>query len=417
MELRGPAPAQSAASPRIAVVDVLRAFALFGIIITHAADSFLAGPPPDPNFNFLSSLDRNVHQLANVLTWGKFFTIFSFLFGLSFAIQMGNAARKGKAFVGRFTWRLVILLGIGSVHNLFFSGDILMIYAVLGLLLIPFRYFSTRALVITALILIFNVPGLLLGFAQLNAPTPTPEQQQVAAASQQRFEQSAQRQFHIKQSGTVAELVEMNVTQSFAMKVMFQIFTGRLWVTFGLFLLGLCAGRVELFKDTQANRHIFRRLLVWGGVAAAISSVVVIIYPSSFGPPTLANVLSTFAFSFQQATLSAVYAAAVTLLFWNNPSRGLLPALAPMGKMGLTTYLTQTVFGLVVFYGFGFGLLGKLGVTVCVALGIGFYALQIFLAQAWMKYFALGPVEWLWRSLTYFRWQPNVREALSPASG
>ena len=89
-------------SERIAVVDVLRAFALFGIIITHSAMGFLAGPTPDPQFMTFTSLDRVVSRLENLFTFGKFFTIFAFLFGLSFAIQLNNAAQKGAAFSGRF---------------------------------------------------------------------------------------------------------------------------------------------------------------------------------------------------------------------------------------------------------------------------------------------------------------------------
>ena len=125
------------AGERIAVVDVLRAIALLGIIITHCAQGFLAGRPPKPGFMNLTALDGIVMNLGTLLTFGKFFTIFSFLFGLSFALQMRSAAQKGSAFTGRFTWRLVVLALIALVHNVFYAGDILIIYAFLGLLLIP----------------------------------------------------------------------------------------------------------------------------------------------------------------------------------------------------------------------------------------------------------------------------------------
>ena len=136
----------ASANERIAVVDVLRAFALFGIIVTHSALGYLAGPSPAPDFMQFGTADRFVDGLENLLSFGKFFSIFAFLFGLSFAIQLENARRKGNSFLGRFTWRLMLLLGIGFVHQLFYSGDILMIYAVLGLLLIPFHLLGTRVL-------------------------------------------------------------------------------------------------------------------------------------------------------------------------------------------------------------------------------------------------------------------------------
>jgi len=405
----------SAPGERIAVVDVLRAYALFGIIITHSVTGFLAGQPPSPDFMLFSPLDRGVAQVENLLTFGKFFTIFSFLFGLSFAIQLRNATQKGVGFSGRFTWRLVVLGLIALVHGMFFTGDILIVYAILGLLLIPFRKLKTRTLVITALVLVFNIPGLLLGLAQVLAPPPSPEQLAARAEFGAQFFRAAQHAYEVKQSGTLAELAYVNFTNGLLSKFAFMIFTGRLWITFGLFLLGMCAGRLEIFRDTEANRAFFRRLL-WPSAAVAVATTIVeIVHPSSFQIASVVDLLSAFSFTVQQVTLSAFYVAAVTLLYWRRPSGGLLPALAPLGRMGLTTYLGQSVFGIVLFYGLGFGMLGKLGVAAAVGAGIAFYVLQVLLARAWMARFSLGPVEWLWRSLTYFKLQPIARGASQPA--
>lgn len=405
---------------RIAIVDILRAIALFGIIINHSALSFLAGPEPTPGFNEFSSLDKTTNDLAELLTFGKFFAIFSFLFGMSFAIQLDSAARKGASFVGRFAWRITILFAIGFVHAMFFSGDVLMIYALLGFLLIPCRKLKTKTLVILGLILALNVPGVLLGVAHVSAPAPSAEQQQAAAQFQEQFAQATQEQFRIKQSGTVGELVEMNVTSSMLNKALFMIFTGRLWITFGYFLLGLWAGRVGLFRETEPNRHVFGRLMLWSGIVALITSAIHVMVPTPMGnvEPTFTAVFAYLAFTLQQSTLAAFFLSGLTLLYWARPRYSLWPHLAATGRMGLTTYLLQTVFGAVVFFGIGFGLLGKIGVTASVALGIGFFVLEILLATWWLKRLSMGPVEWLWRSLTYFKLQPNgVREKRLVASG
>jgi uncharacterized protein len=394
---------------RIAVVDVLRAYALFGIIVTHSATGFLAGQPPAPDFMLFSPLDGVVAKLENLLTYGKFFTIFSFLFGLSFAIQLRNATQKGVGFSGRFTWRLLVLALIALVHGAFFTGDILIIYAILGLLLIPFRNLKTRTLLITALVLVFNIPGFLLGVAQLLAPPPSLEQLAARAEFGAQFLQAAQQAYEIKRSGSLAELVHINFTHGILSKFAFMIFSGRLWITFGLFLLGMCAGRLEIFRDTEANRGFFRRLLWPAAAVAAVTTLVEIVHPTSFQLSSWMDLLSSFSFTVQQVSLSAFYVAAVTLLYWRQPAKGLLPALAPLGKMGLTTYLGQSAFGILLFYGLGLGMLGKLGVAAAVAAGIAFYVLQILLARAWMSRFTLGPVEWLWRSLTYFKRQPLTR--------
>jgi len=399
---------------RIAVVDVLRAFALLGIILTHAVGGYLAGPPPAPDYNVFSPIDRFVDSAADLLTFGKFFSIFALLFGLSFAIQMENADRKGKSFAWRFAWRLLLLFGIGFVHHMFYSGDILTIYALLGLLLIPWRRVKTSVLLVVAIILVLNLPGLALNLRQLSTP-PSAEQQQAAAAGRAAFREQSRRQYEIKSAGTAAELIEMNVTQSFVNKLNFQLVSGRLWITFGLFLLGLCAGRMNIFRDTEEHRRFFRRLAWGAGGVAAATTAIAAVQPFTMAVRDMAAALGNFSFSVQQIALSAFYLCVVTLLFWRNPTRGVLPALAPMGKMGLTTYLTQSVFGLGLFYGIGLGMLGKIGVAWSAALGLAFFVLQVFLSQWWLRHFSMGPVEWLWRTLTYFKLQPLARPVASAA--
>jgi uncharacterized protein len=401
-------PTLSTPGERIAVVDVLRAFALLGIIISHSVTGFLAGQPPTPEFMQFGALDRAVVQAEQLFTFGKFYTIFSFLFGLSFAIQMNNASQKGVGFSGRFSWRLLVLALIALAHGAFFTGDVLIVYAVLGLLLIPFRKLKTRTLLIVALVLVFNIPGLLLGIAQVAAPPATPEQMKAAADMQAQFLQGAQQAYAIKQSGTLAQLVQVNYAQGLLSKVAFLIFTGRLWITFGLFLLGMCAGRLEIFRDTEMHRAFFGRLLWGAGIVALVTTLAAWWRPSGFMVTSLADLLAATSFTIQQLSLSAFYVAAVVLMYWRNPAKGVLPALAPAGRMGLTTYIMQTAFGVLVFYGLGLGLglLGKVGAAAAVGLSIAFFVAQILMAQAWARYFRMGPVEWLWRSLTYFKLQP-----------
>jgi uncharacterized protein len=392
---------QSGSTSRIAVVDVLRAFALFGIVITHAAMGFLSARPPRPGFMSFTPLDQTVEQLARLFFVGKFFTIFSFLFGLSFAIQLANAARKGESLSGRFTWRLVLLAIIALIHGAFFSGDILIVYAVLGLLLIPVQKLNTKVLAAVGVVLVLNIPGLMIGLSRAsNVDASAPPAPAAPTGT------SPQRQFEIKQQGTVGELVYLNLTESLPGKLDFQIRTGRAWMTYGLFLLGMCAGRLQLFKDSDTNRSFFRKLIVGAGTVALVTTVIAVIKPAAPGSTMLADTLATFSFSVQQATLSAVYLALATLWFWRSPTRGLLPQLAPMGKMGLTTYLMQTVFGITLFYGIGFGMLGHMGTAAAIASGIVFYVAQIFMSRWWMAHFSMGPVEWAWRSLTYFKWRP-----------
>jgi len=230
----------------------------------------------------------------------------------------------------------------------FFTGDILIVYALLGLLLIPFRNLQTRTLLIVALLLVFNIPGLLLGIVQVNLH-PTPEQVAAGARMQAQFAEIANQQYAIKQSGSLAQLAHINLTFGMLSKIGFMVLTGRLWITFGLFLLGMCAGRLEIFRDTEAHRRFFRRLLWPSAIVALVTTVVAIVRPSDMQVKTSMDVLAAFSFTVQQLSLSAFYLAAVTLLYWRRPTTGLLPSLAPLGRMGLTTYLMQSVFGVLLF--------------------------------------------------------------------
>jgi uncharacterized protein len=390
------------ASTRLVIVDALRAVALLGIIVTHATMGFLVGPLPVPDFMSFSALDHVIAKWVPILVEGKFFTIFSFLFGLSFAIQLERAHRAGKPFAGRYAWRLLILMGIGFVHSMFFGGDILMIYALLGLLLLPVHRLRSRTLVITALILLLNLPVLVLGTLFLAAPAQTPEQQQDQT---KQFERSALQQFEIKTKGTVRELVTLNLTEAVKNRVFFQLYTGRLWITYGLFLLGICAGRARLFESSEASTRFFVRLMVASGVAAAAATVFVIMHPVS-SERTLRTVVSWYVGTIQHSLLAAFYVAAATLLLCKPAAAAVTRHLAPMGQTGLTSYLSQSVFGVSVFYGIGLGLLGELGVASSIGLAISFYVAQLFLARSWMTRFRFGPVEWLWRSLTDLRAHP-----------
>src|SRR5688500_4739732 len=207
---------------RIAVVDVLRAVALLGIIITHAEMGFLAGPPPIQDFMQFSALDGAVRRWVGVLVESKFFSIFSFLFGLSFAIQLDRARQRGAAFSARFAWRLALLFLIGMAHQLLFNGDILMIYAALGLLLIPLGKVRTGVLLVVAVLLVLNMPGLVQGIARIGAPPPTPAQEMSSAKIEELFTVGGKALYSAAKSGSIADIARVNYTYGLEMKRFYQ---------------------------------------------------------------------------------------------------------------------------------------------------------------------------------------------------
>jgi uncharacterized protein len=209
-------PEQTADNARVVAVDALRGFALFGIVVVHFVEQYLGAPPPPsrPNFGIFSAADSIVLAVDALLFVGKFFPMFSLLFGLSFFIQMDRAARKGTDFQWRFVWRVVLLLLLGLVHGLAYRGDILSIYALLGLVLVFFYRASDRTLLVAAVLLFVGLPRLLLvGITEAmgQALSVLPGNPGALDAY-----------FIALKSGSVPEIFASNITDGLWMKVEFQ---------------------------------------------------------------------------------------------------------------------------------------------------------------------------------------------------
>ena len=156
-------PTHSPSTERIVTIDAVRGFALLGIVAVHMVEQYLGSPPPASKANQdLWVVDAVALGLVSLLFVGKFFAMFSLLFGVSFFIQMERAAARGQAFLGRFTWRLAVLCAIGMAHHLVYRGDILATYAVMGLVLLVYYRLSDRWLLITSVAVLVGAPRLML---------------------------------------------------------------------------------------------------------------------------------------------------------------------------------------------------------------------------------------------------------------
>ncbi len=384
---------------RIQTIDALRAFSLIGIAFAHSSGEYLGNIPSDYT-NRLSDLEKLVGPWLDYLTFGKFFTIFSFLFGLSFYIQLDRSSTT----TGRFLWRLTILGAIGFIHSLFYVGDILIIYAIAGLLLLITPRLSNRTLTVLGLLLIFNLPVQLDRLRMQFVPA-TPA---VLAEEKQFFldlDNNAREDIRIKQSGSIPALISWNFRHGFYLKALFQLFSGRIFVTIGLFFLGIVAGRLHLYNDTPLHRHWLKRGL-WIAIPTGIMTTFLTYRwnPTFFGSPReFYPCLGLVSFDIQQVALSFAYAALFVLFCWTHPSHWLVFRLHQVGRMGLTVYLLMSVTGLYIFYGFGLGWIGRMGLFTELAAGL-LATLAIFaFANFWMAHFRFGPVEYLWRSATKLR--------------
>ena len=190
-------------------------------------------------------------------------------------------------------------------------------------------------------------------------------------------------------------------------------------VIVGRFLLGLWAGRRRLFHDAPQHLPFFRRLLVWGlglGLFASGVGILVgqlfsrkIITPGSL--PWLPYVMGPMR-HLGELGMASFYVAGITLLFQRDTWRRRLAVLAPVGRMGLTNYFLTSVLGVLLFYGYGLGLMGKLGSAALMALTLALFALQLVFSHLWLARFRFGPAEWVTRSLTYGKAQPMRRASV-----
>jgi uncharacterized protein len=180
---------------------------------------------------------------------------------------------------------------------------------------------------------------------------------------------------------------------------------------FGKFLLGYFVGRRRLLQDAAQHLDLYRTLLWWGLVVGVVCNGVwvltdVLISEKQLSPRSDWMLPVRFMIYLGTIALAGFYLSAIVLLYQRDSWRPRISLLAPVGRMALTNYLMHTVFNLLIFYGYGLGLLGKVGTTFCVALSLAIFALQIVYSRWWLSRFRFGPAEWLWRALTYGKVQP-----------
>jgi uncharacterized protein len=396
-----------AATERVVLLDVLRGFALYGVLVANTAIWFSGiGFLPRAEREALATRWDDAAALAiRLLVDAKAMTVFAFLFGVGFAIQLDRAAARGDRGLAIYLRRLVVLFGLGVAHVvLLWWGDILTTYALVGAVMVLFRNARPRTLLIAAALLVF-VPQLLFAIpavaAAIAAHTPGP-------TNRAAFRAAVLDALH---GHDPVQLAKMQGQRALVYGAQVAFFAWP-W-TLGRFLVGYAAGKSGVLRDASARLPFFRRLLVVGlvvGVACSAGLLLVerLQHASSVLPAPAAAAL-VVPRELAALGLAAAYVAAVTLLMQRPAWARRLLVLAPVGQMALTSYLLQSLLCTFVFYGWGLGLIGRVGAALCIPITIVIYVAEIALAHWWLRRFRFGPAEWLWRSLTYGRRQPMRR--------
>lgn len=396
----------TALNSRILSIDSLRGFALAGIVIVHMVEQFIGGPiPENAEVRMVQGLPDNiVDGFIFAIFRGKFFALFAFLFGISFFIQMDGAAKKGKDFRGRFIWRLTLLLIFGLVHNLFYRGDILTIYVLLGFLLPLFYRVPGRWLIAIAGLLFLGI-GRYLTFLVFGNESifGGPDISPSSAATASYWE--------ILKSGTIWEVFKENAANGFLSKLDFQFGVfGRGYLTFGFFLLGLWVGRIDLFRRFEEFKQSIKMIL-WWSVGISVVALVITFWLFSMAPQPVEfnswiELLALTAYDLHNLAMTALLVCGFMLIYHHKGENSKLRVFSAYGQTALSNYIIQSVIGTYIFYNWGLGYLGEVRNIYALLLGIVIIAGQIVMSNLWMKKFKYGPLEWLWRCGTYLKKMP-----------
>lgn len=378
---------------RLHVVDAIRGFAIVAIMLLHNIEHFDFYYSPENLPSWMVLLDQYIWNTMFFLFGNKSYSIFALLFGLTFFIQSHNQKKKGKKFNGRFAWRMLLLFGFGLLNSLFFQGDILTIYAVLGLFLIPFSYLNNRALVASALIL-FLQPVFWWPLVQA---IRNPAMQLSDPASWANFGRMGE----YLSDGTLWEAMKGNITNGKTAVVLWTWENGRYFSIVGLFLLGLVAGRKGLFKSTPEAKAFWKKGLPVSVVAWAVLYAFNLYIPEQIESDAIKQSFVNITFMWPHLAFTGIWVSGIYLLFHSDFMHKALNLFAPIGKMSLSNYVIQSIIGASIYHGFGLGLFRYTGATYSLMIGITMTLLTGMLCHYWAKRHKQGPLEIIWHRLTW----------------
>jgi uncharacterized protein len=403
------------ATERIATLDVLRGFALFGILTVNMMGFSW---PVEMMMMRADFWDAPIDVLADgaiqFLAEGKFYPLFAFLFGVGAALQMERAESLGAKFTGRFCRRLLVLLGFGLAHALLlWEGDILVWYALCGFLLLPFRQRQPKTVLIWAFIcLLLPALFILLIWALLAGLSLIPEFaksiQEAWTQEPEAYTWQIEESIRIFAQGSYAEIFAERFSN-----LLYMWMVGLFYVPtfFAMFLVGLYAGKRRLLQDFVPNAGRIRQVLLWGLLIGVPANLF---YAAGMAITDMTDVrfvwlLCHAVLIVGGPALSLAYAAAVVLLLQREFWQRALRCIATTGRMALSNYLLQSLICTTIFYSYGLGLFGAVGRATGLALACLIYVVQVGISVWWLRRFQFGPMEWLWRTLTYGKRQPMRR--------
>jgi len=393
-----PSEALLSKTPRIEVVDALRGFAVMAILLVHSLEHFIFPVYPDlaSQPGWLNILDAGVFSVIFSLLAGKSYAIFALLFGFTFYIQYTNQQRKGKDFGPRFLWRLLLLVGFATLNAAFFpAGDVLLLFAIVGIFLVLVRKWSDKAILITAIILLLQPVEWFHYIASLINPS-------YALPNLGVGEMYGEVAAYTKE-GNFWTFISKNITLGQKASLLWAVGAGRYLQTAGLFMLGLLIGRKGLFISSDANTRFWVKALIMASIFFCPLYQLKVEVSDAGNTEMVGNTIGVILDMWQKFAFTFVLVSSFVLLYQKESFRNLTNNLRFYGKMSLTNYIGQSILGALIYFPIGLYLAPYCGYTVSLLIGFAMLVLQVWFCKWWLKSHKQGPLESLWHKLTWLK--------------
>lgn len=379
-------------NPRIEVVDALRGFAVMAIILVHNLEHFIFPVYPLETAGWIELLNRGVFDVTFSLFAGKAYAIFALLFGFTFYIQMNNQRRQGKDFGYRFLWRMVLLAVFATVNAAFFpAGDVLMLFVMVSVVLFLTRNLRDRALLLTSVFFLLQPFEWCQYFASLADPSYRLPDLNIA----EMYADVAA----VTKTGNLWEFLYENITMGQKASLLWAVGAGRMSQTAGLFLLGFYMGRKRLFVTSEHGIRVWVGILIVSAVAyAPLYALKEMVMDND---PVIRQTAGVVFDMWQKLAFTLVLVASFILLYQNRAFSRRVSSLRYYGKMSLTNYISQSIFGALIYFPVGLYLAPYCGYAVSLLIGLLIFYVQVRFSKWWLSRHKLGPLEYIWHKWTW----------------
>lgn len=363
---------------RIDVVDALRGFAVVAIMLLHFIEHFIYNVYPQSSSETISTLNQSVWDALFFIFAGKSYTIFALLFGFTFVIQYQNQEKKGADFGKRFFWRLLLLLGFATLNAAFFpGGDVLLLFAITGIVMIPLRKLSVKTLMIIASVFLIQPVELLECFNINLIPTMLNENYYPLLKT-------------VTDSGEFWNMIKTNITTGQLASLFWAVDAGRFLQAPGLFIIGMILAKGHFFKK---DLDFWVKVFIKGVIGSFI------LYSAKTAATGSLQIIFTMWYNI---AFTAILISTFIILYQNEWFREKTGGLQFYGRMSLTNYISQSIIGSIIFFPYAFGLASTIGIAGSFVLGLFVMSLQILFCKWWLQQYRQGPLEYIWHRLTWF---------------